>query len=1110
VDTNGIASIIRGLVDRRGITALLHHLGFARPLQRARRPAGAPSALRQLQCSSRGTLVAWVAESKTNVDAALLRQIIRSLRGSDGVRHQLALVVEAHTRRVAVVCDMLGTGPRHVLLDPHNIRACDIDALSDLRAQSGESDTAAAVRITRGLDRSRVTDRFFRDMVAVRNLVARSWTGIPDGVDERRDGLALLLLSRLMFLYFLQRQGLLNGEQRFLARLLSEWRSRRRSTSFYRGMLGVLFFGVLNRRPARRTARAASLGDLPYLNGGLFEVHRLELDSEGLDLSDEVLSRVFTDVLEKYRFTTADAVDHQLNGDVLTVDPEMLGRIFEGLMPGDRRGRTGTFYTPANLVDRVVVMALTDHLAERCGLPTSVVGALLQGEHREIAAEAATALRACAGALRVLDPACGSGAFLLGALSRLATLRTGAPRHPEDSLAIRREIVASALHGVDLLEDAALICSLRLWLALVPQCSDSSTVPPLPNLDRRVRQGDALVDPFDLGAEVAGRPVDTGALPELRRHLQSLEHAGSRYLSADPDTRPALRRELHQLETGIARCWFGALEGRLCHQARELTARAGDCDLFGAPAAHALASERQLRDVERKRAELQVFGAEMNMREQLPFFSFRVHFACASQGFDIILSNPPWVRSHKWPPPLKRLLRERYQVCSSAGWPYAATLAGMPHAAGAQVDLSLLFLEKSIRLLARNGTLGMLLPSKLLRSLYASGAREMLLHQMQLLVLEDHGLDHRALFDADAFTCVMLARKTATRPAADDVEPAVRVTLTHTAGPSLHFEVPASELPLRSGDKRSPWLLVPPECRAIIRQMQQSGEPIGDSLAVRRGAMTGANNVLVIRDVEPRLGDIARIRTEGYYRAATTNGRRAYSGWIEASCIRPALRGADVGSWSAPVERHLIWTPYNHDRMATAPPRLKQFLQRHRSRLGTDAHSRGMLHRLSSQALGDKVVWADMAADLRAAAVPAQIRNVTGTRTSVIPLNTVYFIATASPDESMLLSAYLNSLPLRVFARAIAERAKDLHFRFFAWTIAVLPIPRDWRTNRHAAPLKAMAQEAHVHGALSVTETHRLDDLVAQSYGLNIEQLSHLRTFDDWLRGRRVRGVVAS
>jgi hypothetical protein len=1110
VDTSGITSIVRGLAEPRGITGLLRHLGFAQPLRRVTRPPGAPAAVRRVQCSARGTLVAWVATARTDLDPSLLRELIHALRDSDVIRHHLVLVVEPHTGRVAVACDSLDSGPRHVLLDPHNIRACDIDALADLQAHAGEGDTAAALRIARGLDRSRVTDRFFRDIVAVRNLVARSWTGIPDSAAERRDGLALLLLSRLMFLYFLQRQGLLNGEQRFLPRLLSEWRTRRQGTTFYRGLLGILFFGVLNRRPSQRSAQATALGALPYLNGGLFEVHRLELEAAELDLNDEVLSRVFTDVLDKYRFTTSDAVEHQLNGDVLTVDPEMLGRIFEGLMTGDRRGRTGTFYTPANVVDRVVVMALTEHLASQCGVPASAVESLLHGEHPEIDASQTASLRDCANAVRVLDPACGSGAFLLGALSRLAAIRAVSPQTAAAALDVRRDIVASALHGVDLLEDAALICSLRLWLALVPQCSDSSTVPPLPNLDRRIRQGDALVDPLDLGSEVGGRLLDTSAPPELRRLLHSLEPTGTRYLGAGPDTKPALRRELHQLESAVAKCWFGAFESRLSQQARELTARAGDRDLFGAHAAHAVAAERQLKAVERRRTELQAYGTEMNVGERLPFFSFRVHFAGAGPGFDIILSNPPWVRSHKWPPPLRRLLRERYQVCATAGWPYAAAVAGMPHAAGAQVDLSLLFLEKSIRLLAQNGTLGMLLPSKLLRSLYAAGAREMLLQQMQLLVLEDHSLDHRALFDADAFTSVVLARKVAPRTSTDDAEPAVRVTLAHAAGPSLHFEMPASELPLRNGDPRSPWLLVPPECRAVMRRMQQAGPPLGEAVTIRRGAMTGANEVLVVRDVDPRLGDLARIRTEGYYRAATPNGRRAYSGWIESSCLRPALRGADVEAWSASVERHLIWTPYNNNRLETAPLRLKKFLHRHRSRLGADVHSRGALHRLSDHALGDKVVWSDLAADLRAAAVPAQVRNIAGIRTPVIPLNTVYFAATSSPDESMLLSAYLNSLPLRVFARAIAERAKDRHFRFFAWTIAVLPIPRDWRTNRHAAALTAIAQKAHVDGCMSLTQRMRLDDLVATAYGLSDELLLHLRVFDSWLRGKTVSGSVAT
>src|SRR5690606_21239428 len=101
--------------------------------------------------------------------------------------------------------------------------------------------------------------------------------------------------------------------------------------------------------------------------------------------------------------------------------------------------------------------------------------------------------------LRILDPACGSGAFLVGALSRLARVR--AALGGGAAAEVRREIVGRSLHGVDVQEDAALLCALRLWLALAVEGNDDTgPPPPLPNLDRRIRQGDALVDPIDLVA----------------------------------------------------------------------------------------------------------------------------------------------------------------------------------------------------------------------------------------------------------------------------------------------------------------------------------------------------------------------------------------------------------------------------------------------------------------------------------------------------------------------------------------------------------------------------------------------------------------------------------
>src|SRR5690606_21345762 len=128
------------------------------------------------------------------------------------------------------------------------------------------------------------------------------------------------------------------------------------------------------------------------------------------------------------------------------------------------------------------------------------------------------------------------------------------------------------------------------------------------------------------------------------------------------------------------------------------------------------------------------------------------------------------------------------------------------------------------------------------------------------------------------------------------------------------------------------------------------------------------------------------------------------------------------------------------------------------------AHRLGTLQRISAGMFGNKVVWSDLASDLRAAAVPASVRTVTGLQLPAVPLNTVYFIAVSDPDEALLLAGILNSLPMRTFARTIAERAKDAHFRFFAWTIAALPLPRDWRTGPMADRVIALSRTAHAQG----------------------------------------------
>ena len=99
-----------------------------------------------------------------------------------------------------------------------------------------------------------------------------------------------------------------------------------------------------------------------------------------------------------------------------------------------------------------------------------------------------------------------------------------------------------------------------------------------------------------------------------------------------------------------------------------------------------------------------------------------------------------------------------------------------------------------------------------------------------------------------------------------------------------------------------------------------------------------------------------------------------------------------------------------------------------------------------------------------------------------------------------LLAAFFNSLPIRVFARAIAERAKDAHFRFFAGTVGAVPLPNQWRTNKR---LLNISDIAHRDGVIADDDQIEVDEIVAHMFGLSRAQSSALRDFDLWLRGAK-------
>ncbi len=1007
------------------------------------------------------------------VAGAGVSELVRRLGAADPTRQYLLIVCPASYRTVTLAVAGIDGSARHLTIERLAPGASDLEALAEMVAGKGEGGVALALRYARALDRSRVTARFFRDFRDARERVAGSWRGLPRAASADRAALGLLFLCRLLFLHFLERLGHLAGDPRYLGSRWSEWRrggARRRT--FYRGVLQPLFFGALNTRPAKRSPEARALGGLPYLNGGLFERTGLERRAPKLDLPDAATALVFEELFGRYRFTAREG---DLGADASGIDPEMLGRVFEGLMAPEQRGRTGTFFTPAHVVDSLVAGTLDAALPSGAGTGTA-------------------RLRRLRG-IRVLDPACGSGAFLLGALARIAALREA---HGDAPAAARSDIVANALHGVDLQADAALLCALRLWLALtLPAAPHGGAVAPLPNLDRRVRQGDALLDPLDLELPDA-RSFPGRTRIALQREIAAITPLARRYLASEPDERAGLQRALRERESRIARQWIDGWSGSAALERPVLQRRAAQRDLWGEPTTDARAATDALRRLEARAEEIERLSAALRESGARPFFSFPVHFPEASlAGFDVVLMNPPWVRPHRWPAALGALVRRRYAVCREAGWA-SPELAGRAVSSG-QVDLAMLFLERALGLLAPGGALGALLPAKALRSLYAGPARRLLLGTLRPVRIEDFSLDQRALFEADAFAMSVIAVKPG------DAAPPVRrlpirVVLHRPGRESLEHDVEPDDLPLIRGDPASPWLLAPPDVRAALRRMQAAGTPFGRIVGrrIRRGFETGANNVLIAREAEPHLGGLAAIRADGAFRKAAARPAADYETMIEDAALAPLIRGADLEAWTFEVRRYLIRSREPDGRPLAGCPRLDRYLERHAARLGGRRRAPA---RPPAPSPGHRVAWHDLAGSLRAVALPPDAPTPFGTR-PLVPLNTVYFAATRGEAEALRLAAFLNAMPVRVFAATIAERAKDAHFRFFAWTVSMLPVPAALSSTDDGRRIETLSRCAHADHAIGPDAAEELDGIVARAFGLSRAELRALSRFDDWLHGR--------
>jgi hypothetical protein len=734
----------------------------------------------------------------------------------------------------------------------------------------------------------KVTKSFYLEFKALRDRLVGALQSenpgspllaIEDGDERAQSELRRYVtrnLGRVLFLWFIQSKGWLDGDSHYLANLYNTRCRVGGSHDFFTGTLIPLFFDALAKKPEERPKAASALGELPYLNGGLFIQSTFEDLLYGPDRKhvDMVVPNELFDprvhspeaptvlgLLSSYRFTTQESTPDDQSVDP---DPELLGKVFENL--NEDRRKTGTFYTPREVVRFMCRATLDGYLRNLAGVNDATLRDLRlealdpTATDIRLSPEERSRLEKALLDVKVCDPAVGSGAFPVGMLQEIVQLLIGIEQSADVTVSVggqrvaewKEKVITNCLYGVDINPEAVEICHLRLWLSMV---IDAERPVPLPNLDFRFEAGDSLVDriaelPLEdsLGAGTQASLVLTDAsLPELQK-LRA-EYA----LADDPKGARRLRLAIRDAQRDVVGHQVDHLITETENFIKELETRLRRA---GGPKAKKVAVRRINKRTDDMRARLAVLervGEHVagNALYKKPFL-WPVEFpeVFDRDGFDIVIGNPPYVRQEKLAPEDQE-----------------AYAASFPEVHKGTADLLVYFFARAIHILKPGGRLALITSNKFHRAGYGEGLREHLPKAMTIEHVIDFG--DLAVFDAIAYPSIFVGANCAPRP--DSTLVAARlghVVRRELAKSGAHENVASvrerladlGRLVEENGIldfpqvllRRDGWVLEDPELARLMDRLMQAGKPLGEFVEGRmyRGVVTGRNKPFEIDEAK--------------------------------------------------------------------------------------------------------------------------------------------------------------------------------------------------------------------------------------------------------------------
>ncbi len=588
------------------------------------------------------------------------------------------------------------------------------------------------------------------------------------------------ILGQIVFLYFLQKKGWLGVQRDTQTRKFKKWgegdknflqnifyKAKDEHKNFFNEYLEPLFYQALAKDRSDDEHYYDKLGcRIPFLNGGLFEpIGNYSWTTIDILIDDDLFGEIFT-TFNTYNFTVKE--DEPLEKEV-AIDPEMLGKVFENLLKVKDRKSKGSYYTPREIVHYMCQESLINYLETGVGIKKDSIEKFIKHESsiklpKQIEENKEKIDKLLAN-IKIVDPAAGSGAFLVGMMTEIIKARSALNLNYKN-YKLKRDCIENSLYGVDIDPSAIDICQLRLWLSLIVDEESIEDVKPLPNLDHKIMCGNSLLEEFkgvklfdekllgeikkdnsfeikqiekdldklykEKGEIVRGKKRET-SLKEIDKKIKKLERkkqdlvstpkANGRNLTLDEAIQNRVKESQKKLSEhqALQKQLFNEQDRNIKKKLREDIDRR-EWELI-AETLKEQGSEKALKELE----------SIMKSRSK-PFFLWKLQFSEVFQrenpGFDVVIANPPYLEFDEI------RLKDSNFVIYRDGF-------GMKY----KFNLYSLFLKKGPNLLRQQGVMSYIVPNSFSKEKYNENIREDYINNMKLISFVDFTQEKKPIFE---------------------------------------------------------------------------------------------------------------------------------------------------------------------------------------------------------------------------------------------------------------------------------------------------------------------------------------------------------------------------